>query len=108
LIRLFEKAAAQFEAVNPARTALNVLAFVNHKHGANYADLRELITGYFFASSGARIPTMRPHEKAKEVDLYLWFDGRTGFMSGAVVNQTDPERMDRACALFGVNPAAIR
>ena len=43
---------------------------------------------------------MRPPAQATEVDVYLWFEGAKGLMKGAVINQADPERMRRACALL--------
>ena len=108
LTRHLKKSALQFAAVNPGRTELNVLAYVNHEDGSRYADLREVLTGYFHASNGRRFPTMRPPAEATEVDVYLWFEGAKGLMKGAVINQADPERMRRACALLDFDQDAIR
>jgi hypothetical protein len=71
LVRFLRQAAAQFDAVNPSRAELNILAYVSHKVGTRYADLHETLTGYFLAAGGEKIPTMRPPAEVGEVDVYL-------------------------------------
>jgi hypothetical protein len=100
LVRFLKQAVEQFNAVNPSRAELNILAFVNHKGGTRYADLDETLTGYFLASDGRSIPTMRPPAEVSEVDIYLWFEGRS--LCYVAPNYHDPERGRRACALLGL------
>ena len=58
IARHVEKAANQFDAVNPARTLPNILVFVNHDKASSYNDLREVLTGMFHAEGGERFETM--------------------------------------------------
>jgi hypothetical protein len=99
LVRFLKQATAQFNAVNPSRDELNILAYVSHKVGTRYADLHETLTGYFLAASDEKIATMRPPAEVSEVDLYLWFDGAAA-RPKLLVNDLDPERMRRVCALL--------
>jgi hypothetical protein len=99
LTRFLMKAAVQFNTFNPSRTELNILAYVSHKPTTLYADLHEMLTGRFLATSGEEIQTMRPPAQAKDIDLYLWFDGAVA-TPDLLVNDLDPERVNRVCALF--------
>jgi hypothetical protein len=99
LIRFLKKAATQFDAFNPSRTELNILAYVSHKPTTLYADLHEMLTGHFLALSGEQIQTMRPPAEAKDIDLYLWFEGAAA-KPALLVNDLDPDRVKRVCALF--------
>jgi hypothetical protein len=82
-----------------------MLAYVSHKVGTLYADLHEMLTGYFLALDGQRIPTMRPPAEVSEVDAYLWFEGAT---AKVLINDLDPDRMRRACALLGFDRDGIK
>jgi hypothetical protein len=118
LARLLEKADSQFMAVNPSQSELNILAYVNHDAASRFSDLYETLTGYFLASDGMKdgtkfstvrhIASGRIGEAKRRIDLFLWFKGATGFMSGAVFNDADPERIRRVCALLGFDQGAIR
>ena len=98
LARHLKKAASQLAAVNPNRTELNILAYVNHEDATRYADFYEMLTGRFLDMDGKQHQTMRPPAKVREIDVYLWFEGTT--KPSPIVNDADPERMRRACALF--------
>jgi len=114
LSRLLSKADAQFTAVNPAREEFNILAYVNHDNVSSYNDLRETLTGYFYANDGTKHPTMmdiaegRIAEAKRRIDASLWFEARNRRMTGAVVSLVDPERVQRICSLLQVDPGRIR
>jgi hypothetical protein len=105
--RHLRNAALQFAAVNPCRTELNILAYVNHEDASRSADLYETLTGDFEGAGGRRIRTMRPPADVPKVDVYLWFEGATAEPE-LFVNDLDPERKRRACALLGFDQDAIR
>ena len=107
LVRFLKQAVAQFNAVNPSRAKFNFLAYASHKVGTLYADLHEALTGYFFASDGQRIPTMRPPAEVSEVDLYLWFEGTT-VEPKLLFNDLDSERIQRVCALLDLDRDSIQ
>jgi hypothetical protein len=106
LARHLKKAASQFAAVNPNRTELNILAYVNHEDVTRYADFHEMLTGRFLATDGKQFQTMRPPAKVREVDVYLWFEGATAEPK-PIVNDVDPERMRRVCAVLDFPRAAL-
>jgi hypothetical protein len=114
LARLLTKADAQFAAVNPTHADLNILAYVNHDDGSHYHDLLETLTGYFHADDGTKYQTVmhiaegRIGEAKRRIDAFLWFEGETGRMVGTVINQDDPERVRRLCALLDIDPKKIR
>lgn len=114
LSRLLSKADAQFTAVNPRREELNILAYVNHDNASSYNDLRETLTGYFYASDGTKHPTMmdiaegRIGEPKRRIDAFLWFEAKNGRMTGAVLNTVDSERLRRICSLLQFDPTRIR
>ena len=111
--RLLVTAAKQFHAVNSNRDVLTILAFVNHDDNSDYHDLVEIVTGYFHAADGTKHATMldlseKRVGKAKQcIDAFLWFNAETGRMVGILINQTDPERVQRVCALLGFDAAKI-
>ncbi len=114
LARLLNKADAQFAAVNPARDALNILAYVNHDDASNRNDLVETLTGYFHADDGTKYPTNlhianRLIGNAKlRIDGFLWFEANTRLLTCVMVNENDEERKLRLCALLGFNPDEIQ
>ena len=114
LARHLTKADTQFAAVNPTRAELNILAYVNHDDHSHYSDLVETLTGYFHADDGTKHPTMMHiaegwiRETKRRIDAFLWFEGGTSRMAGAVINQADPERVRRLCALLDIDFEAIR
>jgi hypothetical protein len=103
-----QKAATQFEAVNPNHDVPNILVFVNHDEKSGYGDLRETVTGLFHAQSGERFPTMQHISEGRlgdarlKVDLYLWIDAKTRRIQGYVFNETHEAHVDGA-----LNPAWI-
>lgn len=98
LSRLLSKADTQFAAVNPDRSALNILAYVNHDEASHYGDLVETLTGYFHADDGTRHATMlhisegRIGNAKRRMDAFLWFEGSTGHLDGAVINRDEQDR----------------
>lgn len=114
LSRLLMKADAQFAAVNPTRAELNILAYVNHDNKSNRNDLYEILTGYFRAADGTRHPTMldiaegRIGEAKRRIDAFLWFEGKTGRITGAIINQDHSQRLQRTCTLLRIDPDKIR
>jgi hypothetical protein len=106
-------AGRQFDAVNPLRAQLNILAYVNHDNASHFGDLYEVLTGHFLAEGGERIPTML-HMAARlggvrdAIDAYLWFDATTERLAGVFVGQTDQDRTQRTCDLLGIDPARLR
>ena len=113
IARHLANADKQFHAVNPNRDVLNILAYVNHDDKSGYHDLVETLTGYFHAADGTKHATMldlsegRIREPKQRIDAFLWFKAETGRMVGAVINQTDPERVQRVCALLDFDAAKI-
>jgi hypothetical protein len=113
LARLINKAGEQFTAVNRDRSALNILAYVNHAERSGFRDLQEVLTGHFHAADGMRYPTMLHISNgiigaAKQIiDAFVWFDGASGKLRGIVFNKADNGRRDRTCTLLGVDPAKI-
>jgi hypothetical protein len=115
IARHVQAAARQFDAVNGSRQYPNILVFVNHDVTSRYADLREVLTGYFEAATGERFPTMkyiseRTIQRAKQrVDLYTWIDVRSRRLQGHVFNQgASPDHVQRLCALLSIDPSSIR
>jgi hypothetical protein len=112
--RLLLKADEQFQAVNPTRDAINILAYVSHDDKSHYGDLLETLTGYFHADDGTRHPTMlhfaegRLAKPKSRIDTFLWFDGEEGQMIGAVINQSDAARVQRLCNLLGFDLRKVR
>jgi hypothetical protein len=110
------KAATQFDAVNPDHTLPNVLVFVNHDHASSYADMREVLTGMFFAASGRRYPTMMRIAEdwigsAKgRVDLFVWIDARERQIGGYVHNEISghQQTISRLFGLEGVRRISSR
>jgi hypothetical protein len=106
LARHLRTADLQFSAVNPSRTELNILAYVNHEDTSRYADLHETLTGYFHTSDGKKIPTVLQitqgiEEAIRRIDAFLWFESATRNLGGLpIINDADPERMRRVRALL--------
>lgn len=98
LSRHMANAAKQFDAVNPQRTAINILAFVNHDDASNFGDIRETVTGYFHAADGRRIASMlklanrRLLEPRRKIDAILWFEASDQRFVDAMVNDAEPTR----------------
>ena len=125
-------AVAQFSLVNPDTRLVNILAFVDHKSGLRWEDLRALVIEDMAAETRARYESER-HEGEGEldappfgqvkagkwpVDVYLWFSSKRGPAAGPgrfgtrfsvkmIFSSNDPGRFLRACALFGVDAAAV-
>jgi hypothetical protein len=114
IARHVEKAASQFDAVNPGRTLPNILVFVNHDKASSYNDLRETLTGMFHAESGERFATMtyisegRLGQIKRRIDLYVWIDARTKRIQGYVFGEASPEHVRAICELLGLDASKIK
>jgi len=99
--------------VNPSRQHPNILVLVNHDTMADYADLREAVTGYFHADTGQRFPTMKAESdrliEKESLDAIAWIDARDRRLEGCMLNEgATPNFRSRVCALLGLDPATIR
>jgi|SRR5580700_5557426 hypothetical protein len=106
-------AAEQFEAVNPVREHPNILVLVNHGTMNDYRDLREAVTGEFYAEGGERFPTMKREADQlvakNSIDAIAWIDARDCRLEGFMLNvQATPDFTSQVCALLGLDPATIR
>lgn len=113
LARLIEKAASQFDAVNPEREVPNIVFLVNHDVASHAGDLYETLTGLFPASDGSRHATMKKVsegaiEGAKlRVDLYVWYNNKTGKIQRHFFTRSLAAHVDTLCALLRINKAQI-
>jgi hypothetical protein len=115
IARHIQKAASQFDAVNPSREVPNILLFVNHDDMADIRDLRETVTGHFHAESGERIATMthisdrRIARDKYRIDLYAWLDAKRKRLQGYLFNEAaQPSHVRRLCTLLGLDHSVIR
>lgn len=114
LSKMVEKAAEQFDAVNPDRSVPNILAIVNHDDASHPGDLIEMLTGMFKADNGTRHPTMRHvsegriREAKYRIDLYVWIDGGMGEVRCYLFGESVPAHVDALCAKLGLNKTTIR
>jgi hypothetical protein len=111
--RHVRSAAEQFDAVNPARDHPNILVLVNHAIMSDYRDLREAVTGYFYAEGGERFPIMKREADQllakNSIDAIAWIDARDRRLEGYLLNmEATPDFLSRVCALLGLNAAGIR
>jgi len=115
IARHIEKAATQFDAVNPMRRVPNILAFVNHDKASNFPDLQETLTGHFHAEGGERFETMTHISEGRlgipkhRIDLYAWIDAEKQRVQGYFFNQrTTPDFAPTLCTLFGLDLSKIK
>jgi hypothetical protein len=114
IARHIQRAAQQFDAVNPTRAVPNVLVFVNHDGTSGPADLHETLTGVFRARTGERFTTMRHISdgligNAKQrIDAFLWIDPTRRRLTGCILNEgATPQHGLLVCQLLGLDPAKI-
>jgi hypothetical protein len=114
LSKMIEKAAEQFDAVNPHRSVPNILAIVNHDDASYADDLIETLTGMFHADNGTRHPTLRHVSEGRiaevknRIDLYVWIDGQTERVRAYIFSWSVPAHVDALCAGLGIEKAKIR
>lgn len=114
LSKMIEKAAEQFDAVNPDRSVPNILTIVNHDDASHPGDLIETLTGMFHADNGTQHPTVRHvsegriREVKNRIDLYVWIDRETGRVRGYLFTESVPAHVDALCAKLGLEKAGIR
>jgi hypothetical protein len=114
IARHVAKAATQFDAVNADRAIPNILIFVNHADASGFADLRETLTGTFFAASGEQYKTLihiaegRIGEARSKIDLYGWIDAKTRRVQAYLFNDANPKHVVTVCALLGIDRNAIQ
>ena len=74
------EAVKQFDAVNPSRKQVNVLAFVNNDSMCGSLDLHAVLTGNALTDSGEALPIHNRQARGRiqdekfRIDAYLWFD----------------------------------
>lgn len=113
LARHISKAVCQFDAVNHSRSVPNILVFVNHDEQANYCDLRETLTGYFFSDDGKRYPLNRRIAEQRLgndrdlVDLYLWIDASKPKVSYRIFSRANSSHLDSICKMLNIDPLKI-
>ena len=117
-------AATQFNLVNPSRELVNILGLVDHRSGLMWADLYSLIRESIAAETRTgyqcREDMSLGQVRADQwpVDVYLWLASKRGpargpgrfgvrFSFKMIFNSSDPGRFLHACALFGVDAAAV-
>jgi hypothetical protein len=114
LSKVIEKAAEQFDAVNPGRSVPNILAIVNHDDSSHLGDLIETLTGMFHADNGKRHPIMkhvsegRLREAKYRIDLYVWIDGRAGRVQGYLFSESVPAHVDALCTKLRLDKGRIQ
>ena len=105
--RQIEKAASQFDAVNPNHELPNVLVFLNHDDASYFNDLEETLTGEFRSTKGERITTVKNVSEGKlkavrdRVDLFIWIDCKTDEIHLWLFNPTNMSHVRTLCSLFG-------
>jgi hypothetical protein len=113
IARHVEKAASQFDAVNPDHVVPNILMFVNHADASGFGDLRETLTGVFHAEGGGTFPTLTHisdgwiSEARRKIDLYVWIDRKTSRVQGYLFNELEPQYVSTICDLLGLDPNKI-
>ncbi len=108
-------AAQQFDAVNHEREFPNVLVFTNSDNHCGFPDLLGVLTGNFYAESGAVEPIYknisegRIREEKLMIDLSLWFDERKGIQQkGSLFFSRGSKHYAALCALLGSDPSRHR
>ena len=105
------KAVKQFDAVNRSREYPNVLFLINHDKQAGFLDLLAVLTGNFYAESGAVHAIYRQfsHGRIKSekgrIDLFIWLDDKNP--DRVLFSQTSAQHHSALCAAFGTNPGDI-
>jgi hypothetical protein len=108
-------AAKQFDAVNHDHEYANVLVFTNSDAHCGFPDLLAVLTGNFYAESGAVEPIYknvsegRIREEKFTVDLYVWFNEWKGTeQKGSCFFNNGSRHYATLCSLLGSDPARHR
>jgi hypothetical protein len=108
-------AAKQFDAVNRDREFPNVLVFTNSDTHCGFPDLLGVLTGNFYAESGALEPIYkgvsegRIRDEKLTIDLYVWFNERRGSQQkGSVFFNDGSKHYAALCTLLGSDSAEHR
>ena len=108
-----EKAARQFDSVNPAREFPNILCFVNWDAENDFQDLEETLTGYLSLQGGQRAPTMLNVAEGRSIggrkhriDLYVWFHGPTKRLKGMFFGSSRVFEKE-LCGWFQLDPCRV-
>ena len=109
------QAAQQFDGVNHEHESPNVLVFANSDNHCGFPDLLGVLTGNFYAESGAvyaiykNVSEGRIREEKLLIDLYLWFDEWKGSQQkGSVFLNERSKHFAALCALLGYGPSQLR
>lgn len=113
--RVIEKAAAQFDAVNPDHAQPNILVIVSHARLRGPVDLHLAIAGMPTPEGGRGFLLVDPNEKdctkawakqrklwqdARRIDLFFWIDAHTRTVR-YIVNNDGAQRKE-ACDLMNI------
>ncbi len=116
LARVIEKAAAQFDAVNPDHAHPNILVIVSHARLRGPKDLHLAIAGLPVPGGGTGFLLVDPNEKdfkkawekqrklwddARKIDLFYWIDAHTKTVRH-VINNDGAKRWE-ACDLMKID-----
>jgi hypothetical protein len=108
-------AAKQFDAVNHNRDSPNVLVFTNSDTHCGFPDLLGVLTGNFYAESGAVEPIYkevsegRIREEKLTIDLYVWLnEWKSKHQKGSLYFNDGSKHYAALSALLGSDPAKHR
>jgi len=108
-------AAQQFDAVNHDQEFPNILVFTNSDSHCGFPDLLAVVTGNFYAESGAvesiykNISDGRIREEKLTIDLYVWFNEWKGSQQkGSSIFNRGSKHYAVLCALLGSDPSGHR
>jgi hypothetical protein len=108
-------AAKQFDAVNHDHEYPNVLVFTNSDAHCGFPDLLAVLTGNFYAESGAVEPIYknvsegRIREEKFTIDLYVWFNEWKGAeQKGSCFFNNGSRHYAKLCSLLGSDPTRHR
>ena len=98
------EAVKQFDAVNPHREYVNILAFVNNDSMCGSLDLNAVLTGNALTGSGEAMPIYNRQARGRirdekfRIDAYLWLD--QSVPAKMFLNQHDRRHQPRVRVYF--------
>lgn len=108
------QAAGQFDAVNHEREFPNVLVLTNSDEHCGFPDLLGVLTGNFYAESGAVEPIYRSvsegriREEKLTIDLYVWFNEWKGSEQKGSIFFNRSKHYAVLCGLLSSDPSQQR
>ena len=113
LARHIQKAASQFDAVDPKRQLPRILAIVNHDEKSGVLDLLEALTGKLYCEGGVTVPSMMHIARGRlrgvqyRIDLYVMINEHAPRVVSNVFTQDNQGHFRTLCALLGADAAKI-